>query len=181
MPDASKPFSVVGTYLTLDLDLYDTDSDEDPDPGLLEENGELARPSLRRDFSREPKAPGPPLTHGASRRTPAARQLLGRGPGPHSDGGDVTALPLRPAELSFSKLVPHVFMRNSWRRSTTPRTRARQLWLLLRRSLHSFLEKVSAWKLVSWPGGSPGSPAGSQPILWAPLGGAPSLPTPQVD
>lgn len=85
----------------------------------------------------------------------------------------MTALPHRPAELSFSKLVPHILMKSSWRRSTTPRTRARQLWLLLRRNLHSFLEKVRlaqgvrgeacllAWGLPGVPSRVPANPLGS--------------------
>ncbi|EPQ07033.1 WD repeat-containing protein KIAA1875 [Myotis brandtii] len=43
---------------------------------------------------------------------------------------------LEERELSFSKLVPKLFMR-----STTPNARARLLWLLLRRSLRNILEK----------------------------------------
>ncbi|XP_014394182.1 PREDICTED: WD repeat-containing protein KIAA1875 [Myotis brandtii] len=50
---------------------------------------------------------------------------------------------LEERELSFSKLVPKLFMR-----STTPNARARLLWLLLRRSLRNILEKEkrSDWK-----------------------------------
>nr|KAF6276977.1 WD repeat domain 97 [Pipistrellus kuhlii] len=48
---------------------------------------------------------------------------------------------LEEKELSFSKLAPHLFMRGAWRKTSTPKARARQLWRLLRRSRHSFLEK----------------------------------------
>nr|KAF6270914.1 WD repeat domain 97 [Myotis myotis] len=44
-------------------------------------------------------------------------------------------------ELSFTKLVPKLFLRSSWRRSTAPSARARLLWLLLRRSLRNVVEK----------------------------------------
>ncbi|XP_036137261.1 WD repeat-containing protein 97 [Molossus molossus] len=44
-------------------------------------------------------------------------------------------------EPSFSKSVSQLFTRRSWWQNLTPRARARQLWLLLRISLHSFVEK----------------------------------------
>lgn len=84
MSDASKPFSVEGNYLTLDPDLYDTDSDEGPDPGLLEENGELARPSLRRDFSQEPKAPRAAPQPRALQEDPGCPQPPGEGARGHT-------------------------------------------------------------------------------------------------
>lgn len=46
-----------------------------------------------------------------------------------------------PAE-SLSELVPQLFTRSSRWQNMTPRTRAHQLWLLLRAGLHDFVEKV---------------------------------------
>lgn len=65
--DADKPFpdSSLESDATLESDLYDTDNFDAPDPGLLEEAGELAWPSLRRDFRRSPKRLGQPVAHRA--------------------------------------------------------------------------------------------------------------------
>ncbi|XP_059528342.1 WD repeat-containing protein 97 [Myotis daubentonii] len=107
--------------MTLDPDLNDPDNYGVPDPGLLEERGEPAWPSPRRHVSRIPKRLGQPRTHRALRA--GARAARG--------------------ELSFTKLVPKLFLRSSWRRGTAPsaRARARLLWLLLRRSLRNVVEK----------------------------------------
>nr|KAF6405897.1 WD repeat domain 97 [Rousettus aegyptiacus] len=44
-------------------------------------------------------------------------------------------------ESSFSEPAPQLFTRSSRWQNMTPRTRARQLWLLLRAGLHDFVEK----------------------------------------
>lgn len=60
------------------------------------------------------------------------------GPWPLSDSASTAG----PTEPSFSELVPQLFTGSSLWQNMTPRTRARQLWLLLRTGLHDFVEKV---------------------------------------